>query len=153
MPPPVPVVPLTQPEIEFNHPKDSDRNFANQLISQVQRELAQKKRHLVKITDRWMVCFDYLKQQEEQLLLATNPLKEEKDLFEASAAVVYGLGLHVLRQLRQAEEIDVRGALGYDYADIESCVAELGDTVRQGGRTLTPEWAAQLEREVFGECR
>ena len=85
------------------------------------------------------------------MLSSDNPLIDEKEFFESCVAVVYGLGLHVLRLLKQADELILPDLLGVDYADVKSCVEELGDMARQARRDYPLGWEEKLEREVFSE--
>lgn len=141
---------LTLEEITRSVPVGSAEYFAAQLISQVQKELSQTKRHVFTVTIKWMVAFDYFKLRESELLLSESPFEEEKHYLIGFSTLLRGLGLILLSQLRQTKEIDLKSALGYDYDDIAACVDELSDLERIFTPTMTSEMMDDIGAKVFG---
>lgn len=141
----------SQQEITFGDEfaKDPDFYFATQLITRLQRELHQQRRHLLMVASRWVIAFEYLKQLEERILLQESPLEKERRFFEGTVGVMAGLGRLLVARLEENEEVRLE-ALGMTHADFVACVAELADIDRAAHRDMTTEMAAKIESEVFG---
>jgi hypothetical protein len=141
----------SQQEITFGDEfaKDPDFYFATQLISRMQRELHQQRRHLLMVASRWLIAYEYLKQLEERILLQESPLEKEKRFFEGTVTVMAGLGRLLIARLEDTESVKLE-ALGITHADLVACVAELADIDRAAHRETTEVMRALIESEVFG---
>jgi hypothetical protein len=141
----------SQQEITFGDEfaKDPDFYFATQLITRMQRELHQQRRHLLMVASRWLIAYEYLKQLEERLLLQETPLEKERRFFQATVTVMAGLGRLLIARLEETDSVKL-DALGITHADLLACVAELADIDRAAHREITEELTAKIESEVFG---
>lgn len=146
----MPTIP-SQQEITFGDEfaKDPDFYFATQLITKLQRELHQQRRHLLMVASRWLIAFEYLKQLEERILIQESPLEKERRFFEGTVSVMAGLGRLLIARLEETEEVKLE-ALGITHADLLACVEELADIDRAAHRDITSEMVAKIEAEVFG---
>ncbi len=132
----------TRQEIAFQAAQDPGDYFATRLISQVQRELQRANRRHWMITSRWLIAFEYLKTLEERIVTQETPRQKERAFFDATVAVMLGLGRRLLHQLATADNVPL-DSLGLTYEDLAACVAELEDIERASHR----EWApGQLDK-------
>ena len=128
-----------QSEIAFQATtSDPDYYFATKLISQVQRDLQKSNRRHLMIASRWLIAFEYLKTLEERLMMQDTPLQREKLFFEATTAVMLGLGRLLLHQLANADDKVALESLGLTFSDLSACVTELEDIERSSHREWSP---------------
>ncbi len=140
----------TQGEISFPvTTQDPDYYFATRLISQVQRDLQRANRRHLMIASRWVIAYEYLKTLEERLLTQEAPLEREKIFFNATVAVMLGLGRLLMQQLGADEDKVSLDSLGLTFDDLSACVAELEDIERSTHREWEPGVANQLHA-AFG---
>jgi hypothetical protein len=116
-----PAAPLLQSELQFKDQATPDTYFASRLISQMQRELSLRKRHMLAVVIKWQVAYDYVKMLEEEYFAATDPLRVQSQFFCGTVSVVRGLGTLLLAQL-QSEDVDKLPSLGMTYHDLAACV-------------------------------
>jgi hypothetical protein len=129
----------TQKEIAFTASvEDPDYYFATRLISQVQRDLQRSNRKHLMIASRWLIAYEYLKTLEERLLTQESPMEREKHFFDATVAVMLGLGRLLLHQLAAADDKVSLDCLGLSYEDLAACVSELEEIERSSHREWTP---------------
>lgn len=141
--------PLLQSEFVLPDQATSDTFFASRLIAQMQRELAQRKRHMMRVASKWLVAYDYVKMLEEQHLMTTNPVEAQSQFFKGTLSVVHGLGVLLLAKL-DAAEADNLTSLGITYQDLAACVDELADISRAQDNDMTPAMVTEMNRTLFG---
>lgn len=141
-------VPLLQPELLLTEQATPDMRFAARLISQVQRELTQRNRKMLRITGRWLDLFEYVKMLEEEHLLSSEPLQTQTQFFQGTVALVLGLGTLLMATL-QNDDAEQLEALGLTYADLVACVEELSDLHRSMHSDMTNEMIAEMNLRLF----
>lgn len=131
-------------DVSGDMPREEDMFFAGRLISQLQRDLTRKNRHLIGIVVKWTVAFDFLKQREHHLFTASNPMQREYDHFYASVSVLKGLGRLLVAQL-ESQNLDLQKLVGISQEDLQACIDELDMTDRAAGREIAPATAEVFE--------
>jgi hypothetical protein len=126
-----------------------DMRFAAHLIAQVQRELAQRNRKLLRTVSRWLDLYEYVKMLETEHLLAVDPLQVQTQHFLGTLSLVHGLGVVLLARLN-ADEAAKIDSLGLTYTDLAACVEELEDTRRSLHSDMTPGMIAKMNEDLFG---
>jgi hypothetical protein len=148
MPMPLTTAESLLPEL-FSDSDAPDMRFAAHLIAQVQRELAQRNRKLLRTVSRWLDLYEYVKMLETERLLATDPLQAQTQHFPGTLFLVHGLGVVLLAKLN-ADEAAKIDSLGLTYKDLAACVEELEDTHRSLHSDMTPGMIAKMNDDLFG---
>ena len=139
-----------QSELILDEEKSTpDMRFASRLIGQVQRELAQQNRHLLRVVTKWITAYDYVKMLEEDFLNKSDQLQSHKDFFKGTLSVVKGLG-HVLLAHLQSSDADKLETVGITYRDMVACVAELEDMDRYLNSDMTTGMVREMNERLFG---
>ncbi len=140
--------PPLQPELLLNEQASPDMRFAARQMAQIQRDLAQRSRHVLRTAGRWLDLFDYVKMLEEDLLLGTAGIQEHRQFFQGTVSVARGLGTLLLARL-QNDDAEQLSALGASYRDLAACVDELADLERSLDSDLTPAMVAEMNQRLF----
>ncbi len=140
---------ILQPELLLNEQATPDMRFAARMMTQVQRELAQRNRRMLRITGKWLDLHEYVKMLEEEHLFSGEPLLAHRQFFRGTLSLVRGLGTLLLACL-QNDDAEQLQALGLSYADLSACVEELADLERALNSDMTPEMVAEMNTRLFG---
>lgn len=140
---------VLQPELLLDEHATPDMRFATRLMTQIQRELAQRNRRMLRITGRWLDLYEYVKMLEEEQMLSSEPLQAHQQFFHGTLSLVHGLGAMLLASL-QNEDAERLEALGLTYADLLAAVEELADTERALRSDITPGMVAEMNTRLFG---
>ena len=147
----MPPTPLLQPELLLNEHSSPDTRFAARQMAQIQRELAQRSRHVLRTAGRWLDLYDYVKMLEEDNLLGIEGVQEHRQFFQGTVSVARGLGTLLLARL-QNDDAEQLAALGTKYRDLAACVEELADLERSLASDLTPEFKQEMNDRLFGRA-
>jgi hypothetical protein len=140
---------MLQPELLLTEQATPDMRFAARLMSQVQRELAQRNRRMLRVTGRWLDLFDYVKMLQEEHLFSNESLQAHRQFFHGTISLVRGLGDLLLACL-QNDDAEQLQALGITYPDLVACVEELGDVERGVRSEMTPAMIEEMNARLFG---
>ena len=140
--------PSLQPEFLLHEQASPDMRFAARQMAQIQRELSQRSRHVLRTTGRWLDLFDYVKMLEDDDLLHSGSVQEHRQFFLGTVAMARGLGTLLLARL-QSDDAEQLQALGLTYADLAACVEELADLERALGSELSPAMIAEMNERLF----
>lgn len=145
--PPASTLPL-QPELLLDEKASPEMRFAARQMAQIQRELAQRSRHVLRTVGRWLDLYEYTKMLEEDRLDASDLMAEQKQFFHGTVAIVHGLGRLLLARL-QNDDAEQLQALGATYRDLAACVDELADLEHALASDLTPAMVKEMNSRLF----
>jgi hypothetical protein len=140
---------MLQPEFLLTEHATPDMRFATRIMAQVQRELAQRNRRMMRVTSRWLELYDYVKMLEEDRLVDGTQVQAHPQYFQGTVSLVRGLGDMLLACL-QNDDAEQLQALGVTYPDLAACVEELGDLERSTRSDMSPAMIAEMNQRLFG---
>ncbi len=137
-----------QPELLLSEQASPDMRFAARQMAQVNRELAQHNRKVLRTTSRWLDLYEYVKMLEEDHLLASEPISGHQHFLLGTVAILRGLGVLLLAKLQNDDAEQLR-ALGCTYRDLSACVDELADLERALKSDLSEAMIAEMNQKLF----
>jgi hypothetical protein len=142
--------PNLQIDLLLQEPSSPDMRFASRMIAQIQRDLNQRNRKMLRVTSRWLDLLDYVKMMEEEHL-TTDALQSHTQFYRGTVGVALGLGT-LLMGVLQNDDAEQLSALGVTYADLSACVEELNDLHRSLTSDLTPGMIAEMNERLFSSA-
>ena len=141
--------PANQREIDFPDNDSPDYSyFLDKLISQVQAELSQRKRYLLRTTFKWLIAYDFLKTIESDLLEKNIPLTTELTFFHGTLTNLKGSGIILLAQLKEKPDVKIDD-LGLKLEDLKACVQELDYIESTLSSDMKPMMKEQIVRRIL----
>ena len=137
-----------QPEFLLTEQASPDMRFAARQMSLVQKELAQRNRHILRTAGRWLDLFDYVKMLEDDHFCTEQSVSGQRQFFVGTVSIVHGLGSLLLAKL-QNDDAEQLQALGVTYRDLVACVSELADLERAITSDLSTEMVAEMNSRLF----
>ena len=137
-----------EPELFLGEDAPPDMRHAARQMANIQRELSQHKRHVLRTTGRWLDLFEYVKMLEEDHLYSSDAVAGHRQFFHGTIAIVRGLGTLLLAKL-QNDDAEQLKALGLTYRDLAAAVEELVDLERALNSDITPEMVSEMNRQLF----
>ena len=148
--PSVPSVQRDQTELAFPESLSApDTRFAARQMAAIQRELAQRSRHVLRTVGRWLDLYEYAKMLEEDHWGAADRVREHREFFHGTVSMVHGLGLLLLARL-QNDDAEQLEAMGTSYPGLVACVEEMADLSRALDSDLTPAMVEEMNNRLFG---
>lgn len=125
--------------------------FVKRLLSDLQDDLQREERFLIGIVSRYMIGLELFRLCEEITIHgAKAPSQRDAAYHRGMLAIFRGLGVLLLDDLRQHEEIDIEKALGFTHQDVAAVVEELAVDERMHYGDMTEARRAEILQEVFG---
>lgn len=145
-----PALQRDQTELLFTDSLSSpDTRFATRQMAAIQRELAQRSRHVLRTVGRWLDLYEYAKMLEEDHWATPDKVTEHRQFFHGTVSVVAGLGRLLLARL-QNDDAEQLQALGASYRDLVACVEEMADLEHSLSSDITPAMVHEMNERLFG---
>ncbi len=141
----------TQDELIFHELRATDWFFVKRLLRDLQEEFQARERYLIGTVSRYVIGLELFRLCEQLTILdPRSPSQRDRSYHRGMLAIFRGLGELLLADLRQHEEIDIKPALGYGFADLAATVEELAIDERMHYGEMTDARREQILGEVFG---
>jgi len=141
-----PDLPFKESEFEID-PKDWIPALL--LQADLERELAEKRNHLLRRLSTWYSLITIFKRLERERMVAAEPTLRDKKYHRAMMEFLIGSGAVLVLELECHKQIDPNH-IGVPFESVVARVAELRDDLRMWHGDMTAPRRAEILSDVFG---
>ena len=147
-------MPVQTPQAELFHPdyNEDPKDWlpAKILLAEIEKELAERRVHLLRRLSSWYLALKILKDLEDRRMVLQSPTSRDLQYHKAFSRFLQGVGEILLLELQQHTEIDPE-SIGIKFEDVAASVEALRYNIEMWHSDMTEIRRGEILSNVFSE--